>query len=190
LLAKRGVIRQFGFIMQPPSVSSAPQRRNKVERMIWWSIALLLLLFTLVVPVVSISRAKHRARRFHEEVRPEIARTEQNMRELGSALRQFHLENGTDTAPYPSDIRQLESMGFTTNIEELLKFGDTDNPKWLYFSAADSENGSAPLLISPSIRNRRLVLRIDQSVAPIREDQLGDLINSSPVPPDEVAPSR
>ena len=187
VLARCSVLLQLGFIMHSPT-SSAPKRRSRFEKMVWLGIALLLLVFTVVVPVISVSRAKHRARQLREEIRREISPTERNMLQLGAALQQFQLENGTDTAPYPSDIRQLESMGFITDIEALLEIRSSEKVigDWLYFWAADSENGSAPLLISPMIGTSYLVLRVNGNVDVVHQSRLEHVIQSSPVPTDKV----
>jgi hypothetical protein len=125
---------------------------------------------------------------------PQLGRCESNVRLIGSALLTFNIEHGTDTAPYPSDLRQLDSMGITTNIRHLLEVSDRGpNGKrgdWLYFSAADSENPSAVLLISPLIRTKHIVLHADMSVSRISKRELQSLISAQPVPPDSIPETR
>lgn len=75
-----------------------------------------------------------------------------NVRQIGTALVAFHQAQGTDTAPYPSDIRQLDPMGYTTNVSELLTVRKQHAGDWLYFWSADSEDPSAALLISPPLK--------------------------------------
>lgn len=116
-----------------------------------------------------------------------------NVRLIGSALVSYNIEHGTDTAPWPSDIRQLDSMGITTNISDLLKIRGSGQRKpgsWLYFSAADSENSSAVLLISPLIRTKHVVLYTDSSIDTIRKDELQSLISAQPVPPDPIPETK
>lgn len=117
-----------------------------------------------------------------------------NVRQIGFALSEYNLEHGTDTAPYPSDIRQLDSIGITTNIDTLLAIPPSPSGtagEWLYFSAADSENPAAPLLISPPLSQKSVVLKVDLSVTTLRQSDVDALVKSSPVPPDKIpAPVR
>lgn len=75
-----------------------------------------------------------------------------NVRLIGTALTAFQRDQGTDTAPYPSDIRQLDPMGYTTNVSELLTVRKNHAGDWLYFWSADPEDASAALLISPPLK--------------------------------------
>ena len=116
-----------------------------------------------------------------------------NVRQIWTGLNEYQTTQGTDTAPYPSDIRQLDSMGFTTNIETLLLVKPTDTGDWLYFSAADSENPSALLLVSPAIghksnssRAEHVTLTVDGTTTVRRWKQVEKMIKDSPVPPDHI----
>lgn len=108
-----------------------------------------------------------------------------NVRNVGTALREFSVEHGTDTEPFPADLRQLDAMGITTNVERLLAlppFKPGAANEWLYFSAADPENGEAPLLVSPALNLDFVVLTVDQSVKTLRQPHLDRLVKSSPTP--------
>jgi len=116
-----------------------------------------------------------------------------NVREIWTGLNEFQTTQGTDTAPYPSDIRQLDSMGFTTNVEELLSLQPEYAGDWLYFSAADSENPSALLLVSPNIGPKhspigggRVTLTVDGKAAIWTWEQVEKRMKESPVPPDHI----
>lgn len=117
-----------------------------------------------------------------------------NVRQIWSGLNDFQTTQGTDTAPYPSDIHQLDSTGFTTNIGDLLSVKPTYAGDWLYFSAADSENPSALLLVSPAIGSARLspkaehiTLTVDGTTSVQRWNTIEKLIMESPVPPDRIS---
>lgn len=124
----------------------------------------------------------------------QIIACQSNVRLIGSSLLTYNMEHGTDTAPYPSDIRQLDSMGITSNITELLKIpgrdGKTPPGNWLYFSAADSENPSAPLLISPLIRSKHVVLYTDMSTATLNKSELTSVISAAPVAPEQIPETK
>lgn len=116
-----------------------------------------------------------------------------NVRQISGGLNEFQTTQGTDTAPYPSDIRQLDSMGITSNIEELLSVRPNYAGDWLYFSAADSENPSALLLVSPAIGPKRtpaerehIVLTVDGTTTIHRWKLIEKQIQESPVPPDHI----
>jgi hypothetical protein len=116
-----------------------------------------------------------------------------NVREIWKGLNEYQTAQGTDTAPYPSDIRQLDSMGFTTNIEELLSLRTEYAGDWLYFYAADSENPSALLLVSPDIGHKQspsgaghVVLTVDGTAAIRSWDDVEKRMKESPVPPDRI----
>lgn len=116
-----------------------------------------------------------------------------NVREIWKGLNEYQTAQATDTAPYPSDIRQLDSMGFTTNVEELLSLRAEYAGDWLYFSAADSENPSALLLVSPDIGYKHspsgaghVVLTVDGTAAIWPWEQVEKRMKESPVPPDRI----
>lgn len=167
----------------PDSSNPNPSRRARVLG--YGSLALLLVA---IIPAIIPAPPSE------NNVGGQISVCQEQIGEIGLSLNTFHLEQGTDTAPYPSDLRQLESMGFITNLSELLRVPDRgptgQHGDWLYFSAADSENPEAVLLISPAIRTWHVVLRTDLSVDTIRKDQLQGLINAQPVPPDPIPETR
>ena len=116
-----------------------------------------------------------------------------NVREIWTGLNEYQTTQGTDTAPYPSDIHQLNPMGITTNIGALLSVKPSYAGEWLYFSAADSENPSALLLVSPAIgpnrsssRAEHVTLTVDGTTSVQRWEQVEKLIKESPVPPDRI----
>jgi hypothetical protein len=121
-----------------------------------------------------------------------------NVRQIGTALVAFHQAQGTDTAPYPSDIRQLDPMGYTTNVSELLTVQRRHAGDWLYFWSADAEDPSAALLISPSLKrhlsdvNANHILLTTSGAVRIVEPYVVDAaLKASPEPPVKVpAPVR
>ena len=111
------------------------------------------------------------------------------VREIGTALIEYNTTHGTDTAPYPSDIRQLDGMGITSNIDKLLSVHPEDAGDWLYFWAADSENPSAPLLISPALGDERpghILLTVDGAVRIVDPAFVAEAARSSLEPPYKV----
>ena len=122
----------------------------------------------------------------------------ENVRQIGKALVEFNTKQGTDTAPYPSDIRQLEAMGYTTDISELLAVRNQHAGDWLYFWAADAEDPSATLLISPPLNRRpddpdanRLLLTTGGAVRIVEPYVVDAALKASPEPPEKVpAPVR
>lgn len=128
-----------------------------------------------------------------QQAKAEQVKCRMNVRQIWIGLNDFQQAQGTDTAPYPSDIHQLDSMGFTTNIGELLSVKPSHAGDWLYFSAADSENPSALLLVSPAIgRNpsspqaEHITLTVDGTTSVQRWSAIENLIKESPTPPDRV----
>lgn len=116
-----------------------------------------------------------------------------NVREIWKGLNEYQTNQATDTAPYPSDIRQLDSMGFTTNVEELLSLRAEYAGDWLYFWAADSENPSALLLVSPDIGHEHspskaghVALTVDGTAAIWPWELVEKRMKESPVPPDRI----
>jgi hypothetical protein len=123
----------------------------------------------------------------HVETRIDYPACEAAVREMGAALKEYNTIRGTDTAPYPSDIRQLDGMGITSDINRLLSIGAADGGgDWLYFWSADSENPSAPLLISPALRGERplhILLTTDGAVHTVEPSAVEETVRSSPNPP-------
>jgi len=121
-----------------------------------------------------------------------------NVRQIGVALGTFNVEQGTDTAPYPSDIRQLDPMGYTTNVGELLTVQRPHAGDWLYFWAADAEDPSAALLISPPLKSHpadvnadHILLTTSGAVRVVEPYVVDAALKASPEPPEKVpAPVR
>lgn len=105
-----------------------------------------------------------------------------NIREIGMGLAEYQDKHGTGTAPYPSDIRQLEMLGLVNDMSRLLTVKKHRIGDWRYFSAADPGDPAAPLLISPRVGTKYLTLKVDQSVTPLSQKQTDELIASSPAP--------
>ena len=106
-----------------------------------------------------------------------------NMQTLSNGFKAYQFEKGTDTAPFPSDIHQLESMGYVSGVEQCLTVKKKHAGDWLYFSTADSENPAFPLLISPRIGVKRLLLKVDGTVKEVAEAETQNAIKLSPVEP-------
>ena len=129
-------------------------------------------------------------------VKADLTQCLTNVREIWKGLNEYQTNQATDTAPYPSDIRQLDSLGFTTNIEELLSLRAEYAGDWLYFSAADSENPSALLLVSPDIGHKHspskaghVALTVDGTAAIWSWELVEKRMKESPVPPDRIPAS-
>jgi type II secretory pathway pseudopilin PulG len=121
-----------------------------------------------------------------------------NVRQIGTALMAFHQDQGTDTAPYPSDIRQLDPMGYTTNVSELLAVRKLHAGDWYYFWSADAEDPSAALLISPPLKTKpsdvdanHILLTTAGAVRTVEPYVVDAALKASPEPPVKVpAPVR
>jgi len=108
------------------------------------------------------------------------------------ALHEFQKKHGTDTAPFPSDIHQLDEMGVTDDIRSLLAVKPQFAGDWLYFSAADSENKQAPLFVSPILSRktgpphlqRQLVVTVGGSVQILDSEAAEKRVKESPTPPE------
>lgn len=116
-----------------------------------------------------------------------------NVQIIGEALVDFNQNQGTDTASYPSDIRQLDSLGYTTNINELLTVRSQHHGDWLYFWAADSEDPSAALLISPPLVQKpndpdakHVLLTTGGAVRIVEPYVVDGALKASPEPPVKV----
>jgi hypothetical protein len=110
---------------------------------------------------------------------------------IWKGLHEFQTTRGTDTAPYPSDIRQLDEMGITEDIRSLLKLDPKFAGDWTYFWAADSENKAAPLLISPrlaakdrsSALKQYLLINVGGSIQLVTPPERERAVRSSPTAP-------
>lgn len=114
-----------------------------------------------------------------------------NSLKIWNALKEFQTRQGTDTAPYPSDIHQLDEMGITHDIRSLLTLKPQFAGDWLYFSAADSEDPAAPLLVSPRLAAQdrspalpqQLVMTVSGAIQIKTPLEAQKLIDASPTPP-------
>lgn len=101
-----------------------------------------------------------------------------NIRQLGIALAEYSETQGTDTNPFPSDLRQLDSMGITSNVERLLVVPSAQSGDWIYFWSADLENPNSVLLISPRIGGKSVMLKVDQSVSLVDQPEIEKALQS------------
>lgn len=101
------------------------------------------------------------------------------MRQIGLALMEYQAEKGTDAAPFPTDLKELDTLGITTNIDELLKVSRGDSGEWLYFPTADPKDPAATLLISPGMGGKAVVLTTDLSVKSLPEARALELENAA-----------
>ena len=105
-----------------------------------------------------------------------------NAKQIGYSLMDYQQKNGS----YPKDLRDLEKGGVTSNLDTLLGVRKTFSGDWLYFPNAAASGSGAPLLVSPKIGNRIIVLRTDLSVTietstfPLPMD---DSVQRIPAPP-------
>jgi type II secretory pathway pseudopilin PulG len=86
-------------------------------------------------------------------------------REIGQALFEYDAEHGA----FPPDLKQLETAGFTTNLNELLGMNARNGGEWLYFPKRENVDSSFPILISPPIGKSRIALRLDHSCTAMNE---------------------
>ena len=101
------------------------------------------------------------------------------MRQICLALNEYHAENGTDAAPFPTDLKQLDTLGITTNIDELLKVSRGSSDGWLYDPNAEPKNPSATLLIAPVIGKQAAVLTVDLAVQSLPQARALELENAA-----------
>lgn len=116
-----------------------------------------------------------------------------NARQIGLGLMDFHEEQGTDTAPYPSDLRQLESMGYVHDLDGLLTVGKKHAGDWLYFWAADAEDPEAVLLISPPLGKKpgdadanSILLTTSGAVRTVEPYVVHKALETTPEPPVKI----
>lgn len=122
-----------------------------------------------------------------------------NGRQIAGALYEFEEEYGT----FPSDelageeekfagltgarvLDQLEAAGSVTGIDRFLAVGTLWKGDWLYFPGlSTSGQPDAPVLISPEIDGRRIVLSVDSSavVKSAAEVNAMDLSKAVAIPP-------
>ncbi len=98
-----------------------------------------------------------------------------NVRQIGLALMEYQAEHGADGAPFPPDLKQLDSLGITTNIDQLLTVSGSNMGEWLYFPTADPATPSATLLIAPDIGGKSAVLTIDMAVRSLPRERVLEL---------------
>ncbi len=105
-----------------------------------------------------------------------------NVRQIGLALMEYQAEHGTDGAPFPPDLKQLDSLGITTTIDQLLKVSGSNMGEWLYFPTADPATPSATLMIAPDIGGKSAVLTIDMAVRSLPRERVLELEGASGSP--------
>lgn len=84
-----------------------------------------------------------------------------HVKQIGLTLYQYKQEKGN----YPSDLRQLENEGYTTSLDALLRLRPTYAGEWLYFPDRDPRNSPNPLLVSPKIGNKIIMLHESLAVS-------------------------
>lgn len=114
------------------------------------------------------------------------APAQSGVREVLIALRDYNKDLGTDTAPYPSDIHELESRGYIESVTDALGENTYVSGDWLYFSAADSEYGAAPLLISPLHFGEHIVSYVDGSASDVSPEKVAEFVAQAPYPPQRI----
>jgi type II secretory pathway pseudopilin PulG len=92
----------------------------------------------------------------------DLAEVISNTRAIGSALTQYHQDHDR----FPPDLKALETEGILPSVEQMLRVSRRHPGNWTYCPDADPENGSAPLLVSPLIRDRHAVLTVDGAARP------------------------
>lgn len=115
------------------------------------------------------------------KMQAERAECMSNVRQIGLALYGFDEEHGV----FPSDeiateqdefkgltgarvLDQLEVSDAAVDVDRLLAVGKQWKGDWLYFTGLSSEApAEAPVLISPEIDGKRIVLRVDSSVTSV-----------------------
>jgi len=105
-----------------------------------------------------------------------------NVRQIGVALTEYQAQRGTDTNPYPSDLKQLESMGILTDVDDLLSLPTTRTGEWIYFWSADPSDPGALLLVSPPIGRKSVGLFVGQSVRLIDPEEITKALEGSNEP--------
>ncbi len=105
-----------------------------------------------------------------------------NTRQIGLALTEYEAGHGTVEEPYPADLAELQSLGLTTNLEELLSVRSVHAGDWIYFPSADSRSGAATLLISPSIGGKVAMLSVDMGVRLLPDQEAEEAVRSSSGP--------
>lgn len=122
-----------------------------------------------------------------------------NVRQIGLVLHAFDEEYGT----FPTDklaaeeavfagltgtrvLDQLEAEGLLPDVDRMLAVGKMWKGDWLYFQGLTSSSPpESPVLISPEIDGKRIVLRVDASVVMETEADVNamDLSNAVAIPP-------
>lgn len=113
-----------------------------------------------MIPVIAAFAGLTAPMIIRQRQKAEQAECMNNVRQIGLALGEYQSDHGN----FPPDLRQLETEGITDNLDRLLGLRASYKGEWLYFPKAKPEDDSAPLLISPPIDKKSVVLRVDQSV--------------------------
>lgn len=91
-----------------------------------------------------------------------------HVKQIGFALWSYRGDHDS----FPPDLKLLETEGITTNIDELLRMNARNSGDWLYFPKADTTNPNSPLLISPLMHDKHVVLQVDLAVRPVEKSDL------------------
>ncbi len=185
-----------GGVSAAPDFSRPPAKTHWTARFIHYRfIAFLFILGVFALVMFPRSADENKDDRKEAVLRPEEVEQQRrclfNGTKIWRALNEFHETRGTDTEPYPADLRQMDPLGITDDMGSLLAVKPEFAGDWLYFSAADPENRAAPLLISPPLvvkdgrvgLKERLVVSVGGAVQMMTADEVEKQIASSPVPP-------
>lgn len=113
-----------------------------------------------MIPVIAMIAGLTAPLVLRQRHKADLAECVSNVRQIGLALMEYENEYGA----VPPDLKQLETSGVTTNIDQLLSMKARNDGEWLYFPKADPKNPKSALLISPPIDKKSVVLRVDLSV--------------------------
>lgn len=84
-----------------------------------------------------------------------------NSRALSFALMEYQAEHGS----FPETLEALESEGIAPTLDVLLSVSVRHRGEWLYFPKADPEEPADVILVSPPVRQKRVVTRVDGSAS-------------------------
>lgn len=135
------------------------------------------------------------------KMQAERAESTSNVRQIGLALYAFDEEYGTFPADKlaaekagfagltgPRVLDQLEAQGLVPDVDRMLAVGKLWKGDWLYVPDLSSNSPSeSPVLVSPAIEGKRIVLRVDTSATMVTEADVNALDLSKavaiPAPP-------
>lgn len=122
-----------------------------------------------------------------QKQKAEQAECTTHVRQIGMALEHYRMDHGS----FPPDLKVLETEGIVENLEAYLRVRPNNSGDWLYFPKADTTKPNSPLLISPAIDNKHVVLLVDLTVRPENKTNLPALVESGTDSPVRIpAPLR